>query len=171
MFTASLSFNHHSEEAIRGRQGDTPGPAPSRYGRKGEEVSIRPGLNTLIGVPAQFDTLRHQSHLQAFQPFKTDLAQVCLHFHDRLLLLWRRWELTRPSGPGSDSSHTPAPEGTWRWSGTKTTGAFRCGGQTQACNTHLDHRCDSPCVGAWRAHRSPAPSGPAAQLWWLGFWY
>lgn len=81
-------------------------------------------------------------HLQAFQPFKNDLAQVCLHFHDRLLLLWRRWELTRPSGPGSDSSRTPAPEGTWRWSGTKTTGVFRRSGQPQAYNTPSDYRCE-----------------------------
>lgn len=30
---------------------------------------------------------------------------------------------------------------------------------------------NSPCADAWRAHRSPAPSGLAAPLWWLGFWY
>lgn len=31
--------------------------------------------------------------------------------------------------------------------------------------------CNSPCVDAWHGHRSPAPSGLAVLLWWLGFWY
>lgn len=30
---------------------------------------------------------------------------------------------------------------------------------------------NSPCADAWHGHRSPAPSGLAVLLWWLGFWY
>lgn len=68
------SDNYHHSGAVRADGGGAAGPAPSSdrdtLGGKAGDVWVRPGLNTLTGVPARFDPLGHPTIYKSSKHFK-----------------------------------------------------------------------------------------------------